>query len=192
VAGNDAAALTTQDVTNNTAVVPVTAWEAAVQNPTGIWRDSGFDNRTFRTLVKGSAITTSGAPVQVTFRGRTSGSYTLENISLVQRGVPPTLNGVGPLQPVTFSGASSVTVNANQTVTSDPIAFTLTPGQDVFLTFWVPLGSSGVYRDGGTETAAWYVNGTDVSAELDWDSLIISGTKAHVYDAELVEVLPAP
>ncbi len=190
-ATNPADNLSGQPVTNNTAVVPVPAWTAAAQNPAGIWRDSGFDNRTFRTVLKGTAITASGTPVQVTFRGRSSGSYTLENLSLVQRdGV--TLNGVGPLTPVTFGGATSVTVPAGGTVTSDPIAFTLTPGQDVFLTFWVPLGSSGVYRDGGTETAAWYVNGTDVSAEVDWTPLTLSGTKTHVYNAELVEVLPAP
>ncbi len=165
-----------------------TGWTADAQNPTGIWRDSGFDNRTFRTLLKGSAITAGGSPVQVTFRGRTSGSYTLENLSLVPR-EGTTLNGAGPLQPVTFNGgATSVTVPAGGTVTSDPIAFTLAPGQDVFLTFWVPPGSSGVYRDGGTETAAWYVNGTNVSGVLDWTPLTISGTKAHVYDAVLVVV----
>ncbi len=191
VVANGVSNVTSAPATLTVHASPVPAWTAAAQNPAGIWRDSGFDNRTFRTVLKGTAITASGTPVQVTFRGRSSGSYTLENLSLVQRdGV--TLNGVGPLTPVTFGGATSVTVPAGGTVTSDPIAFTLTPGQDVFLTFWVPLGSSGVYRDGGTETAAWYVNGTDVSAEVDWTLLTLSGTKTHVYDAELVEVSPAP
>ena len=136
-ATNPAANLVGQAVTNNTVVVPVAAWTAVAQNPAGSWQNSSFDNRTFRTLLKGSAITASGAPVYVTLRGRTTGSYTLENLSLVPRD-GTTLNGVGLLQPVTFSGASSVTVNANQTVTSDPVAFSLAPGQDVFLTFWAP------------------------------------------------------
>ena len=188
-ATNPAANLVGQAVTNNTVVVPVAAWTAVAQNPAGSWQNSNFDNRTFRMLLKGSAITASGAPVYVTLRGRTTGSYTLENLSLVPRD-GTTLNGVGLLQPVTFSGASSVTVNANQTVTSDPVAFSLAPGQDVFLTFWVPDGSAGVYRDGGTETAAWYITGTDQSGVVDWTPLVISGTRAHVYDAELVEVVP--
>ncbi len=192
VVANGVSNVTSAPATLTVNAAPVTAWEAAVQNPAGIWRDSGFDDRTFRTLLKGTAITTSGSPVQVTFRGRTSGSYTLENLSLVPR-EGTTLNGAGPLQPVTFNGgATSVTVPAGGTVTSDPIAFDLVAGQDVFLTFWVPLGSSGAYRDGGTETAAWYVNGTDESGVLDWTPLTLSGTKAHVYDAELVAVSPTP
>ena len=195
VATNPAANLSGQAVTNTTAGSPVVAWTATGQIPTGTWKDSGFDDRTFRVLLDGAAITQSGGAVQVTLRGRSSGSYMVENLSLVSR-VGTTLNGVGPLTPVTFGGASSVTVPAGGTVTSDPISFSLTVGQDVFLTFWVPPGSAGVYLDGGSpsspDIATWFILGTDQSGVVDWTSLGISGTRPHVYDVELVEVLPGP
>ena len=171
---------------------PVTAWEASGQNPSGSWNNSGFNNRTFRVLLKGSAITTSGSTVQVTLRGRTSGSYTVENLSLVERGNG--LNGVdATFTPVTFSGgASSVTVPANQTVTSDAMAFNLAPGQDVFLTYWLPSGTGGVFRNGGTEDTTWFITGTDQSGVIDWGGLSISGTRSHIYNAELVAVVTTP
>jgi hypothetical protein len=193
-AGNSNAASTSTDntVTYN---VPstVTAWEATVQNPTGSWSNSGFDNRTFRILLKGAAITQSGPTVQVTFRGRTSGNYPIANVSLVQR-TGSTLDGEdGTFVPVTFNGgASSVTVNATQPVTSDPIAFNRAAGQAVFLPFGAPPagGTGGVYRTGGgTEDATWFITGTDQSAVIDWGVLTISGTRSNLYDVELVEVL---
>ncbi|MDH3503408.1 MAG: hypothetical protein OEM58_02620, partial [Nitrospirota bacterium] len=168
---------------------PVMAWSAAAQMPGGSWSNSGFDNRTFRVLLKGSAITATGAPVQVTFRGRTSGNYTVQNVKLVQRD-GATLNGLdSTLQTVTFNGgASSVTVPAGGTVTSDPIAFTLTAGQDVFLTFWAPPGQGGVYRTGGTSITTWFITGTDQSGVIDWGGLTITDTRPYIYDTELMTV----
>jgi hypothetical protein len=144
-----------------------------------------FDNRTFRILFKGSAISASGATVQVRFRGRTSGSYPLANVSLVQR-TGNTLNGEnGTSRPVTFGGSSSTTVPAGG-LTSDPIEFNLVAGQNVFLTYWAPAGTGGVYRTGGTGDTAWFITGTDRSATIDWGGLSISGTRAYIYGAELI------
>ena len=36
------------------------AWEAATQNPTGIWRSSGWSARSFRVLLDGALISESG------------------------------------------------------------------------------------------------------------------------------------
>ena len=93
--------------------------------------------------------------------------------------------------PVTFGGSSNITVPPGG-LTSDPIAFNLVAGQDVFLTFWVPAGAPGVYRTGGSGTTAWFITGTDESATIDWGSLAISGTRAFVYDAELLTVNSNP
>ena len=168
-----------------------TAWTAGAQSSGGSWLDSTFDNRTFRTLLRGSAISASGATVQLQFRGRTSGSYIINNVSLVQR-TGSTLNGDDSTStPVTFGGSSNITVPPGG-LTSDPIAFNLVAGQDVFLTFWVPAGAPGVYRTGGSGTTAWFITGTDESATIDWGSLAISGTRAFVYDAELLTVNSNP
>ena len=171
----------------------VVAWEAAGQNSGGSWSNSGWSNRSFRVLLKGSAITTSGSPVQLVLRGRSSGSYTVERVSVVQR-EGSTLNGVESThQPVTFGGSwdAGVTVPAGGSVTSDPIPFDLGAGQDVFLTYWVPSNQPTVYRNGGSSTSAWIITGSDQSHTIDWESLSISETRSHVYIAEALQVIPS-
>ena len=114
--------------------------------------------------------------MQIQLHGRTSGAYRLENVSLVQR-TGSTLDGDdSTATPVTFGGSADVTVSAGG-VTSDPIPFNLVAGQDVFLTFWVPAGMAGVYLNGGSGDTAWFINSTDQSATIDWESLNISGTR---------------
>jgi hypothetical protein len=142
-------------------------------------------------LLDGSAITTTGGTVQLTLRGRTSGNYTVQRVSLVER-EGNTLNGVdGTNRQVTFGGTwdAGVTVPAGGTVTSDPIPFDLIAGQDVFLTFWVPSGNPTIYRTGGASTSAWTITGTDQSATIDWESLAITDTRTYIYIAEQLEVL---
>ena len=173
--------------------LPVVAWEAAGQNSGGSWSNSGWSNRSFRVLLKGSAITTSGSPVQLVLRGRSSGSYTVERVSVVQR-EGSTLNGVESThQPVTFGGSwdAGVTVPAGGSVTSDPIPFDVGAGQDVFLTYWVPSNQPTVYRNGGSSTSAWIITGSDQSHTIDWESLSISETRSHIYIATQLEVVPA-
>ena len=185
-------------VTSNPATLSVFedlvfAWEASEQNSGGSWSNSGWANRSFRVLLKGSAITTSGSPVQLTLRGRSSGSYTVERVSLVQRD-GSTINGVNNThQPVTFGGSweAGVTVPAGASVTSDPIPFDLEAGQDVFLTYWVPSDQAAVYRNGGSSTSAWIISGSDQSATIDWGSLSITDTRSHLYIAESLSVIPS-
>ena len=74
-------------------------------------------------------------------------------------------------------------------VTSDPISFDLVSGQDLFLTFWAPLGNSTVYRTGGANTSAWTIAGNDQSGTIDWQGLSFSDTRAYVYVLETMEVL---
>ena len=49
---------------------PVVAWQAVAQTGAGEWAPSKWTNRTFRLLIEGEHITTSGPTVQVTLRGR--------------------------------------------------------------------------------------------------------------------------
>ena len=170
---------------------PVVAWTAADQNSGGSWANSSWDNRCFRILLDGTFITTSGSTVQLTLRGRSTGSYTVQRMSLVQRD-GSTLNGVDSTnQFVTFGGTwdSGVTVPAGDTVTSDPIPFNVVAGQDMFLTYWVSSGNSTVYRSGGGSTTTWVITGNDQSDTIDWDSLGITDTRLHIYVAEFMEVV---
>ena len=144
-------------------------------------------------MLEGAAISTSGSTVQLTFRGRTSGSYTVERVSLIRR-EGSTLNGDdATFREVTFNSGTwdaGVTVPAGGSVTSDPIAFDLVAGQDVFLTYWVPQGSPTVFLNGGTSTATWTILGTDQTGARDWGGLTIFDTRSYIYTAELVEVIP--
>jgi hypothetical protein len=65
-------------------------------------------------------------------------------------------------------------------VESDPVAFDLSPGEDVFVTFWVPDGSPTVYLDGGSATSAWVISGTDHSNTVDWEGLPTT-TRPYIY-----------
>jgi PKD repeat protein len=201
--GDNVLTVTAMDAANNSSTdvltvtynppgsTPVVVWTAANQNSGGSWSNSGWDNRSFRILLDGTFITTSGSTVQLTLRGRSSGSYTVQRMSLVQRD-GGTLNGVDSTnQPVTFGGTwdSGVTVPAGGTVTSDPIPFNLVAGQDVFLTYWVPAGNDTVYRNGGGSTSTWSITGSDQSATIDWGSLGITDTRSHIYVVELMEVV---
>ena len=173
--------------------VPGVAWSAVNQGPSGSWTDSSWDLRSFRILLKGSVITASGSTVQLTLKGRSSGNYTLQRVSLVRR-EGGTLNGVDSTnRQVTFGSTwnAGVTVPAGSSVTSDPIPYDLLAGQDVFVTFWAPAGSPPIARTGGTSTSMWMIENVDQSATIDWAGLTISGTRAYTYCVELLEVIPS-
>ena len=170
---------------------PVLAWQATAQTGEEPWADSKWTNRTFRILLKGEHITTSGPTVQLTLRGRAGEGYTVQRVSLVRRD-KQTLNGVERTrQAVTFgrSWDAGVTVPAGQAVTSDPVPFDLVVGQDVFVTYWVSEGQPTVYRPGGSGTTAWTILGTDQSLTVDWEGLGITETRSHVYVVEKLEVI---
>ena len=190
VVSNPAGTVTSAAATLNVLGEPAVAWEAVAQNPTGTWRSSGWSDRSFRVLLDGALISASGTTVQLTLRGRWSGSYNVQRVSLVRRD-GSTLNGVdSTFAKVTFGGSwdAGVTVLEGDTVTSDPIPFDLIAGQDVFLTFWVPSGQSTVYLNEGSDTSAWTIMGADQSATIDWSGLSIANTRTFIYLAERLEV----
>ena len=146
-----------------------------------------------RVLLDGGNITTSGSTVQLTLRGRSSGTYTVQGLSIVQR-EGATVNGVDSTwRAVTFGGQSSVTVPANGSVTSDSIPFDLVSGQDVFVTFWVPADQDPVYRPGGSQPMVWVLSGTDESGTVDWENLSprsASWFNRNLYVVEQLAVFP--
>ena len=171
----------------------ITAWEAAAQNPSGAWENSGWKNRSFRILLDGSSFTNSGGTVTLTLQGRADSAYTIQRVSLVKR-EGETLDGVDESwAPVTFGADwnSGVTVPVGGTAASDAVPFDLAMGQDVFLTYWVPSGEPTVFRSGGSDTTAWSIVGDDESTTVDWQGLTISDTRQYVYVARQLDVLPS-
>jgi hypothetical protein len=171
--------------------LPAVAWSAVNQGPSGSWTDSNWDLRSFRILLQGTQITASGSTVRLTLKGRSSGNYTVQRVSLVRR-EGGTLNGVDSTnRQVTFGSTwnTGVTVPAGGSVTSDPIPYDLLAGQDVFVTFWSPAGSPPVARTGGTTTSMWMIENVDQSATIDWAGLTITATRAYTYSAERLDVI---
>jgi len=167
------------------------AWNSIDQNP-GSWGDSGWNNRTYRVLVRGSYITESGGEVYLTLQGRSGSDYTVHRVSLVKRD-GTTLNGDDQtFEQITFNGGSwddGVTIPANGTARSDVIDFNLVVGEDVFVTFWADSANPTVYRSGGTQgNTTWTILGTDHTSTIDWDALTISGQNTHTYAALQLEV----
>ena len=116
----------------------------------------------------------------------------MQRVSLVQR-EGNTLDGVdSTFRQVTFGGSweAGVTVPAGGPVTSDPIAFDLVAGQDVFLTYWVPPRNRTTYRSGGANTSTWTISRSDQSGTIDWQNLSITHTRPYVFVAESLQVLP--
>jgi parallel beta-helix repeat protein len=167
------------------------AWDAEDQNGGSSWRNSGWAERSFRILIDGNYITRAGGTVYLTLRGRSgSDSYRVERVSLVKRD-GSTLNGVDSTwRTVTFGGTwdSGATVPAGGTAHSDPIAFELNPGEDVFVTYWVPANQDTVYLGGGSQTSAWVILNTDYTSTVDWQGLSISDTRDYIYVASMLEV----
>ena len=172
---------------------PLTSWTAADQAPGGSWYDSSLSNRSLRVLLEGSQITQSGGTVQLTLHGRSSGNYTVQRVSLVQR-EGSTLNGVdASWREVTFGSTwdAGVTVPANGSVTSEPIAFDLVAGQDVFLTFWIPTGTPTVVWGPAAGTTTWIpYAGNDQSGTIDWQGVSLESSNTYLYLAENMAVVP--
>jgi len=146
-------------------------------------------------LLDGSSITNSGSSVSLTLRGRLdTSSYTIQRVSLVKRDAQ-TLDGVDATwEPVTFGGDwnSGATVPSGGTITSDPVAFDVAVGEDVFLTYWVADGQGTVLRKIASETSTWTINGSDQSSIIDWQALTISDSRRQVFSALRLDVLAGP
>ena len=158
-------------------------WLASSQNPTGSWLDSSFDDRCFRILLDGASITASATALRVVVRGRNSGSYTLNRMTLAERD-GATLNvDDTTFTEVTFGGTwdAGVTVSEGTTVRSDVITFDTTPGTDLFCTFWLASGQPACYFSNGAETQAWILTGNDQTATEDWGALTVDETRSLIY-----------
>ena len=163
-------------------------WSATIENPTGTWNDSGFAPYSFRILLDGASLTNNASLVKLTLKGRSSGSYTISGMRLCTKTGTLDCNGT-PVQ-VLFNGSNSVTVNAGELKTSDPIAFGVTVGTDVFFTYFASTGNPGAYLTNGDETQAWFIATTDYSATEDWGGLTITDTRTYIYNvASLQEIV---
>ena len=84
-----------------------------------------------------------------------------------------------------FSGGSEVTMNAGVAVTSDPIAFKLTPRMDIAITIYFGQTSSTVTGHPGSRTTSYIIVG-NTTATTDFTGAV---TTDHWYNINAIDVL---
>ena len=184
---------TTTTTTSTTTLLRATAWEKERQIPVGTTKNSSWDDRTFRVLLEGNAITNGGNMVCLTLLGRfDSASYTIQRVSLVKRD-GNTLDGVDSTWAKFTFGAGSwddgATVPPGAKIKSHFVPFELVPGEDVFVTFWAGPDQKTILRKIGGQTMTWVVEGEDESETIDWEALTIDDMRKQTFAACLLDVL---
>ncbi len=150
------------------------AWDATVQLNNTNWLNSSVIY-CVRLLVEGSSITESGSMVQLGFRGRTSGDYTIRKVSIAER---DTGGAVGDVvdstwtrvtfdgQSVSAWGSSTTIVNVGTEKFSDSVPFFLEAGKDYYVTF--KIDSPSVYLDPPASYSELYFSSADRADDIDW------------------------
>lgn len=168
-------------------------WSAEAQQGGSSWAHSGWEPGTFRLLLKGAHVTGHASKISLTFRGRSSGSYTLRGVSIAKRD-GESLNIIKDTwTELTFGGtwADGVTLPAGDWAASDTVEFDLRPGEDLFLTF--RADHSTLYLNPNhPETSAWFVPNADHSTLKQWEGLSIPETRGFLYAVSEIQVKERP
>ena len=107
------------------------------------------------------------------------------NIAVSTDGTGSAINA-STMKSLKFTGNASVTINAGATVTSDPIAFTLTPSMRVAITIYYGSAASSVDMTGhvGSRTNSFILAGDQTSSASFSGSTIV----AHWYSINTIDV----
>ncbi len=145
-------------------------WSATSQTGDSQWKDSSV-TYCVRLLIKGSNIPTSGNQVRLAFQGRSSGSYSIHNVSIAERDTNAPEGDVidSTWTRVTFDGKawnSETTVAAGSEKISDPVYINFKPGSDYYVTFKIDTPS--VYLNPPSDYRELYFYNEDHSTDIDW------------------------
>ena len=166
-----------------------TAWSAVSQIGDPAWKNSTAV-RTVRLLVEGAHVVQGAPAIRLAFRGRTSGNYTIRNVSIAEH-VAGTSDGSvtdATWTRVTFDGRSvsswssdAVTIPPGAEKLSDAVSFNLQPGKSYYVTFKIDSGPS--YLNAPSSFRELYTD-DDNSAVVDWSSLQFSRVQEyHAFSA---------
>ncbi len=178
--GENVITVTATDTNNQTATDTITVnyaagggeqmWSATSQTGDSQWKDSSV-TYCVRLLIKGSNIPTSGNQVRLAFQGRSSGSYSIHNVSIAERDTNAPEGDVidSTWTRVTFDGKawnSQTTVAAGSEKISDPVYINFKPGSDYYVTFKIDTPS--VYLNPPSDYRELYFYNEDHSTDIDW------------------------
>jgi lysophospholipase L1-like esterase len=142
----------------------------------------GLTNNSLRQVVR---ISIGGDTLRVRFSNEFStGAVTMKSVQIAVSTGGNTVN-VATNKELKFNGNSGVTMNAGVAVTSDPIAFNVTPRMDVAITIYFGQTSTTVTGHPGSRTTSFIVTG-NTTTTTDFTGAV---TTDHWYNINAIDVL---
>jgi lysophospholipase L1-like esterase len=142
----------------------------------------GLTNNSLRQVVR---ISIGGDTLRARFSNEFSTSaVTMKSVQIALSTGAGTIN-VSTNKELKFNGSAEVTMNAGSAVTSDPIAFTLTPRMDVAITIYFGQTSATVTGHPGSRTTSYIVAG-NTTTTTDFTGAV---TTDHWYNINAIDVL---
>jgi lysophospholipase L1-like esterase len=170
--------------TSNSAKKWVGTWSAAPQLvETGNMPPSpGLTNNSLRQVIR---VSIGGNTLRVKFSNEFSlSTVTMKSVQIAVSTGGNTIN-VSTNKELKFNGNSEVTMNAGAAVTSDSIAFNLTPRMDLAITIYYGQTSSSVTGHPGSRTTSYILAG-NTTTTTDFTSAV---TTDHWYNINAIDVL---
>jgi lysophospholipase L1-like esterase len=162
----------------------VGTWSTAPQlvEPANMPPSPGLTNNSLRQVVR---VSIGGD----TLRARLSNEFSTSAVTMKSIQIAVS-TGAGTIDVATtkelkFGGNAEITMNAGVAVTSDPIAFTLTPRMDVAITIYFGQTSATVTGHPGSRTTSYILAG-NTTTTTDFTGAV---TTDHWYNINAIEVL---
>jgi lysophospholipase L1-like esterase len=162
----------------------VGTWSTAPQlvEPGNMPPSPGLTNNSLRQVVR---VSIGGDTLRVKFSNEFSTSaVVMKSVQLAVSTGGNSVN-VSTNKELKFNGASEVTMNAGVAVTSDPIAFTVTPRMDVAITIYFGQTSATVTGHPGSRTTSYIIAGNTTTV-TDFTGAV---TTDHWYTINAIDVL---
>jgi lysophospholipase L1-like esterase len=162
----------------------VGTWSAAPQlvEPGNMPPSPGLTNNSLRQIVR---VSIGGDTLRVRLSNEFSaGAVTMNSVQIAVSTGGGTIS-LPTNRELSFNGSTDVTVNAGAVVTSDPIAFVLTPRMDVAITIYYGQTSTTVTGHPGSRTTSYIVAG-NATTTTDFTGAV---TTDHWYNINSIDVL---
>ena len=161
----------------------VGTWSTAPQlvEPGNMPPSPGLTNNSLRQVVR---VSIGGDTLRIKFSNEFSTSaVTMKSVQIAVSTGGNTIN-VSTNKELKFSGNGEVTMNAGAAVTSDPIAFTLTPRMDVAITIYFGQTSATVTGHPGSRTTSYIIAG-NTTTTTDFTRAVMTD---HWYNINTIDV----
>ncbi|MGB2867616.1 MAG: hypothetical protein WBD36_04140 [Bacteroidota bacterium] len=162
----------------------VGTWSTAPQlvEPGNMPPSPGLTNNSLRQVVR---VSIGGDTIRVKFSNEFSTSAVTMNSVQIAVSTGGNAIDISTNKELKFNGNSQVSMNAGVAVTSDPIAFALTPRMDVAITIYFGQTSASVTGHPGSRTTSYIIAG-NTTTTTDFTGAV---TTDHWYNINTIDVL---